>query len=221
MRQHPTLSLAVFLSVLFLSAIGAKAQILFLPTPALTVSTGYSNLETERATNLFYTHDGSYIDVDAAFNLPLPVLFPIQAGLGATASGQWDRESFVIPSSTSNFSPYSDLYSNVGFFELEPRLGMRIGGGNGFYVLPRIGAGLLIDSYAIDQSSTSGGVTYIDTTYHTGAAFEIRPDIQVGYKCGFLSAGLETNYMWAWGDFGGLGRRAQEFRVGAFLKFSF
>jgi hypothetical protein len=221
MRQHPTLLLVAFVSVLFFSAIGATAQIPFLPVPALTVSTGYSNLQTERATNLFYTHDGSYIDVDAAVNLPLPVIFPIQAGLGATASGQWDRESFAIPSSNTTYVPYADLYSNVGFFELEPRLGIRIGGGGGFYVLPRIGAGLLVDSYAIDQSTTSGGVTYIDTQYHTGAAFEIRPDIQVGYKFGFISAGLETNYMWAWGDFGSLGRRAQEFRVGAFVKFSF
>jgi hypothetical protein len=211
--------LSVLLGVLLFMGRTGDAQVLLLAPPAVTVSAGYSNLQTEKANNLFYTHDGSYLDADVAWQLP--VIVPLQAGLGVTGSGYWERES-LFPSVIDNFGDYySHLYSDLGLFEIEPRIGLRLGGRTGFYALPRVGAGLLIDNFAIDQTFNSGGATYIDTHYHTGAGFEIRPAVQVGYSWGHLSAGLEGSYLYSWGDFGGLGHNAQELRIGVFLNFRF
>jgi hypothetical protein len=171
--------------------------------------------------NLFYDHSGAYVDADVAWTFRLPV--PLQLGVAATGSGYWDRQS-IPNTSTDNFSDYyrDHLYSDLGMFELEPRVGLRFGGKTGFFIMPRAGAGLLVDSYGIDRSSTDNfGNTYIHTDYHSGAAFEVRPAIQAGYNFGFISAGVEGSYLWSWGDFGALGHHAQEYRVGAFIKFDF
>jgi hypothetical protein len=84
--------------------------------------------------------------------------------------------------------------------------------------MPQLGMGLLVDSYAIDQSFNSGGLIFINTQYHDGAAFAIRPGVQVGYSWGWGSAGAEVSYMAAWGDFGQLGSRVFELRAGAFFR---
>ena len=211
---------SVVVTNLFFLLLPARAQVMVLEPPAVTVSVGYSNLQSEKANNLFYSHDGSYVDADVAWKLPL--IIPLQAGIGVTGSGYWDRQSFNPAPATEDIGYfYNHLYSDVGLFEIEPRIGLRLGGRTGFYALPRIGAGLLIDNYGIDQSFNSGGATYIDTRYHSGAGFEIRPAIQVGYSWGHLAAGLEGSYLYSWGDFGGLGHSAQELRIGAFLNFRF
>jgi hypothetical protein len=214
--------LATLLVGVFVLIQDSSAQVVVtVSQPTLTVSTGYSNVEMQKTGNLFYDHSGPYVDADIAWTLRLPV--PLQVGIGATGSGYWDRENIDLTSSSNNFYyPYDHLYSDLGFFELEPRVGIRLGGRTGFFIMPRAGAGLLVNSYGIDRSFTdSSGNTYIDTDYHTGAAFEVRPAIQAGYDFGFLSAGVEGSYMWSWGDFGGFGHHAQEYRVGAFLKFDF
>jgi len=78
------------------------------------------------------------------------------------------------------------LESDLGFVSLEARAALPISfgrhGGTGFFVVPKIGAGLLIDSYGIDNAYNSGGFTYLHTSYHDGAAFDIRPGIQAGYS---------------------------------------
>jgi hypothetical protein len=216
MRQ-PRVFLGAFFCSLILMAVTANAQ-LFLPAPALTISTGYSNLQMQRANNVFYDHSGPYLDADVAWTLPV---VPLQLGIGATTSGYWARES-ISSLTNNNFGyPYDHVDSNVGFFEIEPRVGLRLGGPTGFYALPRIGAGLLIDSYGVDQSFNNSGNSYLSTIYHTGAAFEVRPAIEVGYSWGFVSAGVEGSYMYSIGDFGDFGHNAQEYRIGAFVTFSF
>ena len=39
----------------------------------------------------------------------------------------------------------------------------------------------------------------------TGAAFDIRPGAQLGYRFGAAAVGLDGSYMAAWGNFGALG----------------
>ena len=87
--------------------------------------------------------------------------------------------------------------------------------------MPKLGAGLLVDNYAIDTINSANGTTFIDTEYHTGAAFALRPALQAGYSWGWASTGAEVSYMVAWGDFGRLGDRALEFRAGWFLRLRF
>jgi len=213
MWQPLSFSLASFFCGVFLLATAATAQV-----PAMTFSVGYSNLQTQKTDNLFYNHDGAYVDADFSWRLPLNI--PLQVGIGATGSGHWERQSTFVPLDNTYY-PYDHLYSDLGLFELEPRIGLRLGNPTGFFFTPRIGAGLLIDSYAIDQTITNSNGTYLNTQYHTGAAFEVRPALQAGYCWGPAAAGIEASYMWSWGDFGELGRHADEFRVGAFFSLNF
>jgi hypothetical protein len=217
MRQITATFAAAFISAFFLTALAARAQGVFFPEPAVTFSTGYSNLQTQKSQSLFYDHSGAYFDADVAWSPPLRL--PLLVGFGVTGSGYWDRKSVTAPASEDFDFPYYHLYSDAGLFELEPRVGLRLGRDTGFFAVPRIGAGLLIDSYSIDQSFTSDGTTYLSTRNHDGAAFEVRPAIQVGYSWGYVSAGAEASYMYAVGDFGGLGHHAQEVRIGAFVNF--
>jgi hypothetical protein len=100
---------------------------------------------------------------------------------------------------------------------------LHLGGGRGFFAVPRIGAGLLVSSYEVDQLSTNNynGVTYITTDRHTGAAFEVRPAIRAGYSWRYVSAGVDASYMYSWGNFGAFGRNAHEYRIGLFVNFNF
>jgi hypothetical protein len=214
--------LAAFLAVFILTGAVATAQVVFVPIPDVTVSAGYSHLDMQRTNNLFYDHSGAYVDADFAWWLPTVV--PLQAGIGFTGSGYAERESISFADTSNFYDPYNQhLYSDLGLFELEPRLGLHFGGDRGFFCVPRIGAGLLISSYDVDQLRTDGSndETYIDTNRHTGAAFEIRPAIRAGYSWRFVSAGVEGSYMYSWGNFGAFGRHAQELRAGLFLKFTF
>jgi len=213
----------VLVLVSALAGSASSAQVLlFDPVPDVTVTAGYSYLDTQRANNVFYDHSGAYVDADFAWWLP--TVIPLQAGIGVTGSGYSQRESISFSDNTNLYDPYDQhLYSDLGLFELEPRLGLHLGGERGFFCVPRIGAGLLISSYAVDQLRTDSYTdeTYIDTNYHTGAAFEIRPAIRAGYSWRFVSAGVEGSYMYSWGNFGAFGRNAHEYRVGLFLKFTF
>jgi len=80
---------------------------------------------------------------------------------------------------------------------------------------------LLINSYSIDNVSQSATSVHFSTEDHTGIAFEIRPAVQAGYSWGPGEVGAEISYMSAWGDFGDLGNKAQEFRAGAFYTVKF
>ena len=177
------------------------------------MSAGYSHLESNASGRLFHATDGGYFDADFAWRLPgLDV--PLYAGVGASGTGYYEDRHVLLP-----YSGYYDrerLYSDVGLFAVEGRIAMPIGfqQGRGWFVMPRLGMGLVVNSYSIDTTTAVGSTLYLDTRYHDGAAFGIRPSIQAGYSWGNLAAGTEVSYMVAWGDFGELGSTAQELRGG-------
>jgi hypothetical protein len=180
--------------------------------PSSTISVGYSRLSMGHAEGLFYSHDGGYIDLNAAFRAPGT---PFLAGFGVSGSGYYERMD-------DQFS--NTLYSDVGLFSVEGRLALplTVEGVRGWFLLPRIGAGLLVDSYGIDNDQVDGeGFTYVHTDWHDGAAFEVRPDLQAGYSFGRGSVGADVSYMGAWGDFGRFSSSAQELRAGVFFSFRF
>jgi hypothetical protein len=122
-----------------------------------------------------------------------------------------------------DFFGTTNLYSDVEMISIEPRLAVRlvIPGLRNFYIRPQIGAGLLISNYSVDSAQPVGGITFIQTFYHTGAAFDIRPDVEAGLSWGRTSFGMDFSYMAAWGDFGKMGNDIQELRVGAFVRFKY
>jgi hypothetical protein len=175
-----------------------------------TLSVGYSHFDMGHANNLFYNHDGAYFDLNAAWRIP-DLQVPVLAGFGVSGSGFYDRND-------GNFG--TTLYSDLGVFSLETRLALPIAprGGRGFFVLPRIGAGLLVDSYGIDYQDING---FFHTNWHDGAAFEIRPDLEAGYSWGRAAVGADVSYMLGWGDFGSFSSSAQELRAGVFFSFRY
>jgi hypothetical protein len=210
--------LGFFAGLLFCAAV-APGQ-----TYYSTLSGGYSNLTVQHAgAGEFYDHNGPYIDADIGWRLPNPD-FPLLIGIGFTGSGYWDNQNVTVPVENNTALAQGTLYSDVGLFELEPRLALALWSANmpGMFLKPRIGAGLLIDNYAIDHTvTTATGNSFINTEYFTGAAFEVRPAVQAGYSWGPGAIGAEISYMAAWGDFGRLGDDAQEFRAGVFFTLRF
>ena len=184
---------------------------------------GYSHMFPQRTGDLFFDKDGAYIDGNFAYRLPgSPV--PIFAGIGITASGYWESESSDIFFLNNNgFDGNQNLYSDVEMVEAEPRLAIKllIPGLPGFYIRPQIGAGLLVDNYSVDMVQTINNVSFIHTQYYTGAAFDIRPDVQAGWSFGRASFGMDLSYMAAFGGFGQMGDVMQEFRVGVFARFRY
>jgi hypothetical protein len=185
-----------------------------------SLSAGYSHLHTGTSQGLFYNKDGAYIDGDFAWHIPFPGS-PLLLGFGLTGSGYWDTQS-LIDLTGNNFFGNPNLQSDLENFEIEPRIALDLNiPGTLIFIKPRIGAGLLINTYAIDQFSQNGNFAAINTVNHTGAAFEIRPAVQAGVAWGPAAAGLEVSYMSAWGGFGAFGNHADEFRVGAFVSLRF
>ncbi|HEY2586364.1 MAG TPA: hypothetical protein VGI81_11425 [Tepidisphaeraceae bacterium] len=205
------------LALLLLAVTAARGQ-----EAAWTFSAGYSNIQFNEHTNgTFYTRDGPYFDFDFLFRIPESKV-PLLVGGGFGASGYFDSRDVTFPA----FSGFASttLYSDVSLFSFEARAAMPISfgrGPRGFFIMPKIGMGLLVSNYAIDTVQVTPTVTILNTRYFTGAAFDIRPTIQAGYSWGPGSAGIEASYMIAWGDFGDLGSQAQEVRIGAFFRFRF
>ena len=180
----------------------------------------------QRVGDLFFDKDGAYIDGNFAYRLPgSPV--PIFAGVGVSASGYWDSENsdlfFLNNNNNNGFGSNQTLDSDVELIEIEPRLAVKllIPGLPGFYLRPQIGAGLLVNNYSVDTVQTINNVSFIDTLYHTGAAFEVRPDIEAGWSFGRTSFGMDFSYMAAFGGFGQMGDVLQELRVGVFARFRY
>jgi len=205
----------IFILALAFASVPCFAQI----RPTFGVSVGYSNIELQHpASYLHYDRDGSYIDgeLGATFGGRPVGLF---VGVGASGAFHSNTEDFHYTDNFGNHFVVFDTTSWVGFYTLEGRIGVPISltgsrrERRGFFLFPKIGAGLLVSNYAID--------TRFGTEYHTGPAFEIRPAIQAGFTWGPGAAGIEASYMWAWGDFGNLGDRAQEARIGGFFRVRF
>ena len=207
--------------VCFVLAIGS-ATIAF-GQEAFTFGAGYSHVDFADAGNLLHGKDGPYIDLDLAVKVPQQRL-PIWASFAFTGSGYFESAEQTVSLSPGT-SATANLYSDVGFFEMEPRVSLAFYSDQrtmrGFFVKPRVGMGLLIDSYGIDHVTQSATNVHFSTEYHTGLAFEIRPAVHAGYSWGPGEVGAEISYMSAWGDFGDLGNKAQEFRAGAFYAVKF
>ena len=204
--------------VLLLAGAWASGQI-----TSFTISSGYSNVQISHNAGPFYSRDGGYADGEFLWRLP-QAHFPLLLGGSVSGSAHYDYEH--LPVTFSDGTPGRvRLESDLGLVSLEARAAVPFSfarrGDRGFFVMPKIGAGLLIDSYAIDNTFNSGGFTYLHTSYHDGAAFDIRPGVQGGYSWGWGSAGIEASYMAAFGDFGRLGSIAQEIRVGAFFRIKY
>jgi hypothetical protein len=204
-----------FILTLTLASGACFAQI----RPSLAFSAGYSNIRLSTAADyLHFDRDGGYIDGEFGLNLG-DRRAPLFLGFGASASYHYDTEDFHYHDYYGNYYTVYDTTSSVDFYSFEARIGVPITFSpsrrdpRGFFLFPKLGAGLLVSDYGID--------TNFGTEYHTGAAFGVRPSIQAGYTWGWGAVGVEASYMWAWGDFGNLGDRAQEARVGAFLRFRF
>lgn len=208
-------SLIPCLACLLISSVAAAQS------PSFAVSAGYSNFDSNAAAHVLHTRDGGYVDADFSWYLrDLPV--PLLIGGGISGSAYYRTRDVFIPFDTNLFEDVT-LESDVGLLSFEGRVAVPVGlnRGRGFFVMPKVGAGLLIDDYTIDFSTRSGGTTFLGTTDHSGAAFEVRPGVDVGYSWGWGAAGAQFSYMAAWGDFGQLGNAAQEFRAGVFFRFSF
>jgi len=187
---------------------------------SVTVSAGYSNIQIGHNQGLWYERNGGYVDGDVLWRMPTRD-FPVLLGVGISGSTYDDRQH-VFATFADGFTGFTHLYSDLSTFSLEARVAAPISfGRTGFFLLPKLGAGLLVDSYSIDNLNSSSGTTFIDTENHDGAAFALRPALQAGYSWGWGSAGAEMSYMLAWGDFGRLGTNALEFRAGVFIRFRF
>jgi hypothetical protein len=204
-----------FVVGLLLSSAVASAQF-----GEYTLGAGYSHIHTGTSPGLFYNKDGAYIDGDFAWHIPFPGS-PVLLGFGLTGSGNWDSQDIPFTNG-NNFFGTASLDSDLDKFEIEPRIAAEFWlPRTNLFIKPRIGAGLLVNNYSIDQATQVNNFTVFNTVYHTGAAFEVRPAIQTGLTWGPAAAGLEVSYMAAWGGFGAFGNHAEEFRAGAFISIRF
>jgi len=185
-----------------------------------TLGAGYSHRHPGTSPGLPYNKDGPYIDLDLAWHIPYPGS-PVLLGFGLTGTGYWESQDINAQFDTNQFGR-ATLDSDLENFEIEPRFALEFWlPGTYVFVKPRIGAGLLVNNYSIDQAAQAANFTVFNTIYHTGAAFEVRPAVQAGLGWGPAAVGLELSYMAAWGGFGAFGNHAQEFRAGAFVSLRF
>jgi hypothetical protein len=210
----------VFVGALFFVGAIANAQLNY-----FTISGGYSHVYGLRDNTLFHNKDGPYFDADFAWQVPSHRL-PLLLGVGLSGSGYFDQEHTDVPFDDDFFDRHH-LSSDLSFFEIEPRIGLAFWsrGVRGLFLKPRVGFGLLINDYTIDERIDNNGSTFFRTHYHDGAAVEVHPALQAGYAWrypgGMMAAGGEVSYMPAWGDFGRFGSHVQEIRAGAFFTVRF
>ncbi|HEX4053586.1 MAG TPA: hypothetical protein VHX86_04915 [Tepidisphaeraceae bacterium] len=218
MRQLSVLRGFAFFATVLISSTMAFAQI-----GEYTLSAGYSHIYTGSNSSLFYDRDGAYFDADLGWHAPYS-RSPLVIGVGLTGSGYWESHDVDVPFNNinGNFIGQTRLDSDLDNFEIEPRVAFEFWiPRTGIFIKPRIGAGLLINNYSIDQAFPQTNYTIFHTADHTGAAFEVRPALQAGYAWGPATVGLDLSYMAAWGGFGGMGNHAEELRCGVFIGFRF
>lgn len=183
------------------------------------VSGGYSNVHFNGNNAIPYNRDGAYFDANIYERLP-PNDSPV-FGLGISASGNWDDYSFNYP--TSPF--FRSFYADTNMVSAEVRIAFPCGlpsTNRGFYWLPRFGIGGIVDNFTVGQPYYGYPNYFFGTeSTHTGYGVEIRPNIEIGYRIKRFNVGLETSYMFAWGNFGKLGNLTQELRVGLVLGYRF
>jgi hypothetical protein len=189
--------------------------------PQATISGGYAHLYTSHPAQLFNARDGGYIDGDFGW----PVLAngaPVMLGFGIGASDYYAQRDVTVPIAPSGQVETTDD-SDFGLFNIEGRIAFPIlfGHDQGFFLKPRLGAGLLIQDYDIDTESQSNGFENFYTEYHTGVGIEIHPNVQFGYCFGPGIIGAELGYMASWGDYGKFADGLQQLNAGAFFTWRF
>jgi hypothetical protein len=184
-----------------------------------TISGGYSNVHFNGNNAIPYNRQGGYIDANVYEKLP-PNDSPI-FGLAISASGNWDDYTINYP--TAPF--YRSFYADTSMFSAEIRIAFPVGlpsPKQGFYCLPRLGIGALVNNFTVGQPYYAYPNYYFGTdSNHTGIGFEVRPDIELGYRIKRFNIAFETSYMAAWGNFGKLGNVTQELRLGLVVGYRF
>jgi len=190
----------------FIFALLALVSFSFAQSIYWGASTGYSNLYFSRpASGYQYERDGGYIDGDVMF--ALPTRFPLLVGAGFDGCFHYQSEDFR----DHDFFFFRGQTTDVGLFSFEARAALPLQSPRipRLFVVPKIGAGLLVDSYSIDLP--------FETEYHSGAAFGVRPGVQAGYAWDRVAVGAEVSYLIGWGDFGHLGNQARDLHAGVFV----
>ena len=184
-----------------------------------TISAGYSNVRFNGKSAIPYNPQGGYIDANVYMRMPnydSPIL-----GLGISATGNWDDYSINYP--TAPF--YKSFYADTSMVCAEVRFAFPFGlpsPDHGFYCLPRLGIGVLVDNFAVGQPYDNYPNYYFATdSNHTGFAYEVHPDIELGYRIKRFNIACEASYMAAWGNFGKLGDLTQELRLGLIVGYRF
>jgi hypothetical protein len=184
-----------------------------------TISGGYSNVHYNEKNAIPYNPQGGYIDLNLYARMPnydSPII-----GLGVSATGNWDDYTVAYPT-----APFlKSFYANTDMISAEVRFAFPFdlpGPIHGLYCLPRLGIGAMVDNFTVGQPYYDFPNYYLATgSNHTGIAFDVRPDIELGWRVNRFNIACETSYMAAWGNFGKLGSLAQEFRVGLVLGYRF
>src|SRR3978361_1868467 len=110
-------------SLIFLAGLFSSIGIATAQEDNFTLSGGYSHIYGTKG-DLFHNKDGPYIDADFAWQVGDRHL-PLLLGFGLSGSGFFDRHRFDFPID-NNFFGRTDLYSDVGFFEFEPRISLAL-----------------------------------------------------------------------------------------------
>jgi hypothetical protein len=184
-----------------------------------TISGGYSSVHFNGKNAIPYNPQGGYIDANIYDRMPnydSPIL-----GLGISATGNWDDYTINYP--TAPF--YRSFYADTSMVSAEVRFAFPFGlpsPDHGLYCLPRLGIGVLVNNSTVGQPYYGYPNYYFGTdSNHTGLGFEVRPDIELGYRIKRFNIAFEVSYMAAWGNFGKLGNLSQELRLGLTVGYRF
>lgn len=184
-----------------------------------TISGGYSNFRFNGKNAIPYNPQGGYVDANVYARMPnydSPIL-----GFGISASGNWDDYAVNYPTAPY----YRSFYADTSMLSAEVRFAFPFGlpsPTQGFYCLPRLGIGALVNNLTVGQPYYGYPNYYFGTdSNHTGIGFEVRPDIELGYRIDRFNIAFETSYMAAWGNFGKLGNLTQELRLGLTVGYRF
>lgn len=194
-------------------------------TISSTSSAGYSRFFPQRPERAPLPRDGFYFDEQVLTHPSWAVLpdghTPVLLGGALSGSGYINGHDLQVQFAPGRYTTES-LDSNVDLFSIEARaaIPIRFEAISGLSIVPTLGAGLLINEYSVNALVDESGdmVTGPD---HVGAAFLIRPGLEIGYAWSNFAAGIDISYMAAWGDFGRIGAGAQELRGGVFFRFRF
>lgn len=182
------------------------------------VSGGWAKLRT-KDTPFLDQRDGWYFDTDLSWRLTAGS--PLQMGIGVSGSYYTADEFRDIP----ELSPDPvEVNVDMGLYTIEPRLRYVFttnSDGTGFYVAPRIGAGLLVANFELLAEVEGPGGGLFRGENDTNFGYHVRPALEIGVTDGQLTLGAEASYLWGWVDLGSVGDKVEELRAGVFFRIAF